>query len=212
MNRLCQASSLIDAHVDAVLGLRAAEQVLRRRACPCRPSAARKSSLSAAKCSGVIALLVLPHQTVVLGLGIADDELVLGAAAGVLAGLDDQRAVLGEQALAAAHRMLDQRRGRRDSSEDLGAGRDALRVKAAARNAVGHVEISSPNVKCGGDRFWACRRMSHACRRAITANKVAAVKTAAAAALSIAPARRWSKSAPLIDATEAAQRRGDEPA
>src|SRR5690606_28145128 len=43
-------------------------------------------------------------------LRILDDKLVLGAAAGVLARLDDERAVLGEQALAMAHRLLDQRR------------------------------------------------------------------------------------------------------
>ena len=66
--------------------------------------------MSAAKCSGVIGTLIVPPDGV-LGLGVADDELVLGRAAGVLAGLDDQRAVLGEQALAAADRLLDQRRG-----------------------------------------------------------------------------------------------------
>ena len=46
----------------------------------------------------------------VLRLGILDDELVAGAAAGMLASLDDQRAVLGQNALAIGKRGLDQRR------------------------------------------------------------------------------------------------------
>src|SRR3546814_4204730 len=46
----------------------------------------------------------------VRGLGILDDELVPGAAPGVLAGGDDERAVLGEQALAMADRILHQPR------------------------------------------------------------------------------------------------------
>ena len=59
---------------------------------------------------------------------VLDGEFVLGAAAGVLAGLDDQRTVLREQAFAAADRVLDER-GRGQIPEDLGAGRDALRSR-----------------------------------------------------------------------------------
>src|SRR3546814_2614207 len=47
----------------------------------------------------------------VASLIILNDELVLGAAAGVLAGRDDERAILGEQAFAMAQRILDQSRG-----------------------------------------------------------------------------------------------------
>ena len=50
---------------------------------------------------------------------------------------DDERPILGEQSLAAAHGMLDQRRGRQ-VPEDFGAGGDTLGVKAATRNAVVH--------------------------------------------------------------------------
>ena len=53
--------------------------------------------------------LAPPHG--VFGFGIADDELVLRTATGVLAGFDDQRTVLGELAFAAGDRMLDQLRG-----------------------------------------------------------------------------------------------------
>ena len=40
------------------------------------------------------------------GVGILDDEFVGGGAAGVLAGQDDQRAVLGDMTFAAADRFL----------------------------------------------------------------------------------------------------------
>src|SRR3546814_16855336 len=92
-----------DAHADAVLGLRAAIEVgdeqrvllgdlgqeirLQRREMRRRHR-------------GVV---VPPDRP--FGLRIADDELVPGGAAGVLAGLADQRAVLGENALAASNRL-----------------------------------------------------------------------------------------------------------
>ena len=91
----------------------------------------------------------------VLGRGIANDELVLDAATGELAGIDQQRAVLRQPALAALDRVLDQRRGR-EIPEDLGARRNTLRIKALGRNPVGHVvESPFPDVKNGGGRCWA---------------------------------------------------------
>jgi hypothetical protein len=45
----------------------------------------------------------------------------------MLAGAHDQWAILGEQALAAAHRMLDQWRHRQIPG-DVGAGRNPLRI------------------------------------------------------------------------------------
>ena len=45
------------------------------------------------------------------GFGILDDELVLGAAAGVLARRDDERAILGKQAFAVAAGLFDKLRG-----------------------------------------------------------------------------------------------------
>ena len=93
-------------------------------------SASRKSSCSRSNAAGSIGLLPLFHQIDILGQVVLDRELVLRAAAGVLAGADDQRPVLRQQALAAAHRVLDQRR-RGQIPEDFGAGCDALRFKPA---------------------------------------------------------------------------------
>ena len=97
-----------------------------------------KSAWRRSKASGAIGLLPLFHQIDVLGQPILDGELVLRAAAGVLAGANHQRAVLGKQAFAAANGMLDQRR-RREIPENLGAGGDALRVKTATRNPIRHL-------------------------------------------------------------------------
>ena len=99
-----------DAHIDAMLRLRSAEQVgdvervlfaqrLEEIVLQCREMLRRHRDIGVAP----------PDR--VFGFGVADDELVLGAAAGVLAGLDDQRAVLRQLALAIAHGRLDQRRG-----------------------------------------------------------------------------------------------------
>ena len=96
-----------------------------------------KSSCRRSNASGSIGLLPLFHQITSSVSSILDRELVLRAAAGVLAGAHDQRAVLREQAFAAAHRMLDQRR-RGQVPEDLGAGGDTLRIEPATRNAIGH--------------------------------------------------------------------------
>jgi hypothetical protein len=71
-----------------------------------RPAAwAMKSSSSVWKCSGDIGLVVVPPDLVV-ALGVADDELVLGGAARVLAGFGDQGAVGGQPRLAARDRFL----------------------------------------------------------------------------------------------------------
>jgi hypothetical protein len=55
----------------------------------------------------------------------------------VLAGANDQWAILCEQALAAANGMLDERRGRQ-IPEDFGARYDTQRLKSATRNPVVH--------------------------------------------------------------------------
>ncbi len=116
---------LVDhAHVDAVLGLRAAEQV------------GDVERVLGAECGEEVGLevgevlgghrhvdLAPPHG--VLGLGVADDELVLGRAAGVLAGLDHQRAVRGKVAFAVADRVLDQLCGA-EVGVNRGPGLDAL--------------------------------------------------------------------------------------
>ena len=60
-----------------------------------------------------------------LGARLADDELVLGRAAGVLAGVDDERPALGEPRVAARERVLVELRGRR-VPEDVPAHRDPV--------------------------------------------------------------------------------------
>src|SRR5690242_7928307 len=73
----------------------------------------------------------------VLGQLILDGELVLRAATRVLAGANDERPILRQQAFATANGMLDQRRGLQ-VPEDFGASSDVLRFKAAAGDPVSH--------------------------------------------------------------------------
>src|SRR3546814_19717730 len=87
------------------------------------------------------------------GLRIADDELVPGGAAGVLAGLDDQRAVLGENALAAANRLLD-KRGNSQIPAQLGARFNALFGKPVCGHEIGHENLLSIGSAVCRDRVW----------------------------------------------------------
>ena len=79
--------------------------------------------------------LAPPHG--IFGLGVADGELVLGGTAGVLAGLDDHRTVLGELAFAARHCLLDQRCGRQ-VPVDGRRGLDALGFQPVRGGALAH--------------------------------------------------------------------------
>ena len=76
----------------------------------------------------------------ILGLGIANGELVVGGAAGVLAGLDDDRAILGQITLATRNGLLDQRCGRQ-VPVDGRRGFDALGVQPVRGGALAHVKI-----------------------------------------------------------------------
>jgi len=78
--------------------------------------------------------LAPPHR--VLGLGVADDELVLGRAAGVLAGGNDQRAIGGQATLAVADGVFDQR-GSAEIGEHGRLGVDALTIKSVAKRRRG---------------------------------------------------------------------------
>ena len=99
-----------DLHADAMLGLRTAEQLLTIK--PRAIGKVRKEvGLQRRKMLGRHRDVGLAPPDGAPRLVVLDDELVLGAAPGVLAGLDDQRAILGEQALAAPDCFLDQRRG-----------------------------------------------------------------------------------------------------
>src|SRR3546814_6851342 len=64
------------------------------------------------------------------GLRILDDELVLGAAAGVLAGGDDEWTVLGQQSFAVTDRFLDQPRRTR-SEEHTSELQSLMRISYA---------------------------------------------------------------------------------
>ena len=64
---------------------------------------------------------------------IADRVLVLGAAAGVLAGGDHQRTIGGQDTLAIPHRMFDQR-GSTKVGENFGAGGNALTIERVAEH------------------------------------------------------------------------------
>ncbi len=135
-------------------------------------SASRKSSCSRSKASGSIGWLTLPHQTVFSVTALRDDEFILRGAAGELAGADDQRTVLGEQAFAAAHRMLDERR-RRQIPENLGACRDTLRVKSVTWNPVTH-STNTPFQMFKAAASLGCRRIRM--RRPYNPEKVARSK------------------------------------
>ena len=113
-----------DAHVEAVFGLRAAEQV------------GDVEFVLPFEMRQEIGLQVgevrLAHRLVdrapvdrALGLGIADDILVLDAAAGELAGFDQQRAVLGQLALTLLQGVFDQRRSAEIGVDD-GVGLEVL--------------------------------------------------------------------------------------
>ncbi len=122
-DELAVPGELVDhAHAHPVLLLRAAVEVLHEQGLA-RRQRGEEVGLERGEMLGRHAGVVVPPDRR-FRLGVADDELVLRRAAGMLAGLDHQRAVLGEQALAAAHGMLDQlgraevpvqRRGRRDT-------------------------------------------------------------------------------------------------
>ena len=82
--------------------------------------------------------LAPPHR--ILAGGIADDEAVLRGAAGMLAGLHDQRTVLGEQALTPRHGLLHQRCGRQ-VPVDRCPGNDSLGFQPVRGDALAHVRL-----------------------------------------------------------------------
>ena len=88
------------ADADAMLGLRAAEQILDEQGrLVCQRG--EEIVVQAIERVGVHRPVRLAPPDRVFADRVADDEAVVGAAPGVLAGADDQRAILGEQAFAA---------------------------------------------------------------------------------------------------------------
>ena len=87
----------------------------------------------------------------VLGRGVANDKFVLHASTGELAGVDQQRAVLRQPALATLNGGLDERCGRQVPVERR-TSFDTLAVKPELRHPVDHVKSPSINKLNGGDR------------------------------------------------------------
>ena len=124
------------ADVDPVLGLRAAVEVLDVERGLAGKRAYELCLQGGEMVRGHGGIVVPPDRR--FGLGIADDELVVGGAARVLARGDDQGAVLGEHAFAAADRMLGQRRRKQVPVQD-GPGVDALVSEIERRHSGRHL-------------------------------------------------------------------------
>src|SRR3569623_2421971 len=123
-----------EAHTDLIFGLRPAvkvgdEQLVlvgkRHQEIIVKPVERRR----------VHRLIAVVPPDHVLGEGVLDRELVLGAAAGVLAGSDNEGSIFRQESLAAANSMLNERSSR-EIPEYLRAGGSALSVEAATRNAI----------------------------------------------------------------------------
>ena len=128
---------LVDhADANAVLGLRAAEKVLDEQGV-LLAERGEEIGLQCRELIRVDRLVIVPPDRV-LGLGIADDELVLGGAAGVLAGLDDERPILGKRAFATRHGLLDELRRAEIPVQSRGRA-DALKIQTKTRDPVGHL-------------------------------------------------------------------------
>ncbi|KIU01019.1 hypothetical protein QU38_02720, partial [Staphylococcus aureus] len=131
---------LVDhAHVDAVLGLRAAVQILHEQRVASR-QLCEEIGLQRGEMLGGHALVDIAPPDIVFGGRVADDELVLGRTAGVLAGGGDQRAVLRQLALAAAHRVLHERGGL-EVPDNIGTRPDAHGIETMARRALGQISL-----------------------------------------------------------------------
>ena len=119
----CQGLSLKHADGDAVGGVRSRERVDDVDVALAQP----RGDLVAQPLEALLGDLgvdVAPPDSR-LGARLADDELVLRRAAGVLAGVDDERTALGEARVAARERVLVELRGRR-MPEDVPAHGDPV--------------------------------------------------------------------------------------
>jgi hypothetical protein len=143
-----------DADVDAMFGLRSAEQILDEQRL-LLGQRGQEIRLQRREMRGSHAAIGVapPHR--LLGLFIPDNELVLGRSTGMFAGSDDQRPVLRENTLASAHGQFDQWRGTQ-VPVNLGARPDPLRVEREVGGAVCQ-RMSPDTVK--PRPFSGCRRL-----------------------------------------------------
>ena len=128
-----------DANADAMLRLRAAEEI-RDEQLVLAAKRFHEVLIEAIERLRIHRPVGLAPPNRALARRIADDEAVLGAPAGVLAGANDQRSVLRQQALVALHGILHEG-CRRQVPMELCARLDALIVQAEVRNPVGQRKI-----------------------------------------------------------------------
>ena len=124
----------------------------------------------------------------VFGGRVADDELVLDAAPGELAGIDQQRAVLGQRPSPRATACSTSGAVVR-FQWILARGLDALRVKPALRDPVGHFVCSFRLNNEAAAAGRACRRIM--CLAPITANVPPRSKRSWQSARLVPPLARW---------------------
>ena len=137
-----------DAHVHPVFGLRAAEQVGDiELVLPLK--LLEKIGLERGEMRLAHRLVDRAPVDRVLGLGIADDILVLDAASGEAAGIDQQRAMPGQLALALLKRMFDQRRGA-EVGVDHRAGGEVLGGQRGCERG----QLTSPGRSGTGQHLW----------------------------------------------------------
>ncbi len=126
-----------DAHADPVLGLRAAVEILDEQGV----LLAKRNQEILVQPVERFRVHRLVHRSppdCVVGEFVADNELVLGTSAGVVAGLDDERPVFGEKPFLALDGKLYER-CRRQVPVKLGRGDDALCVQSVFRDPIGHL-------------------------------------------------------------------------
>ncbi len=125
-------------HLDAMFRLRSAEQVGDEQRFHAL-ELGQEVSLERRELLRAHRLVRLAPPYTILGLGILDGELVIGGAAGVLAGLDDDGAILGELALATRNRLFHQRGGGQ-VPVDRGTRFDSLCIQPVRRGPLAHVD------------------------------------------------------------------------
>ena len=129
-NRLCQANSLMTRTGRRYVGIGAGVTVLHEELV--RPGASSsRSRCSTSKCAGVHRPVDFSPRDVRFARRLADDELVVGRTAGMLARAAGQRPVGGNHAFPTAHRLLVERGRRQVPANAIGANPFAFEARTA---------------------------------------------------------------------------------